>query len=94
MIISRILAKRRIAAGERPSRRAAWLPVLADCLLIGLLAIMLWQPALTFVYVMQFSLPVTILFLFAVIYVPVQVVIIIATIWAVRSRWDDDPQRH
>ncbi|MFQ1701018.1 hypothetical protein ACJ5NV_10520 [Loktanella agnita] len=87
MIISRILAKRHIAAGRRPSRRAAWVPVLVDCLLVGLLAIALWQPALTFVYVMDFSLPVTILFLFIVIYLPVQLVIIVSTIWAVRARW-------
>lgn len=89
MIISRTLARKRIATGERPSFKAAWLPVAMDILLVSLLVAILWQPALTFVYVMQFSLITTIMFLMVVIYAPVQIVIIISTIWAVRSRWED-----
>ncbi|PRY77347.1 hypothetical protein CLV80_106192 [Yoonia maritima] len=90
MLISRTLARKRIAAGERPSRRGAWLPVLADTIIIGLVLAALWQPALTFIYVMQFSLIWTILFLMLVIYVPAQIVIIISSMWAVKSRWEDE----
>ncbi len=89
MLISRTLARKRIAAGDRPSFKAAWLPVALDVVIISLLVALLWQPALTLIYVMQFPLITTIMFLFVVIYAPVQIVIIVSTIWAVRSRWED-----
>ncbi len=89
MIISRTLARKRIATGERPSFKAAWLPVAADVLIIALLLAALWNPALTFIYLMQLSLFWLVLFLMAVIYAPLQIVIIVSTIWAVRSRWED-----
>ena len=89
MLISRTIARKRIAAGERPSFKAAWLPVAADVLMIALVLAALWQPALTFVYVMQLPLFGLVMFLMAVIYLPLQIVIIVSTIWAVRSRWED-----
>ena len=89
MILSRTQARKRIAAGKRPSFREAWALVLADIILIGLLLWIIWQPALTFVYLMQFSLLGTIVFLMLLIYVPLQTVIVISTIWAVKSRWKD-----
>ncbi len=93
MIISRTLARKRIAAGYRPSFKAAWGPVAADIILVTFVVALLWQPALTFVYVMQLPLVTTILFLMLVIYAPVQIVIIVSTIWAVRSRWEEkDPK--
>ena len=92
MIISRTLARKRIAAGVRPSFKAAWLPVAADVLIIALLLAALWNPALTFIYLMQLSLFWLVLFLMAVIYAPLQIVIIVSTIWAVRSRWEDKEQ--
>lgn len=92
MILSRTRARKRIAAGQRPSFREAWVLVAADIVLISVLLWIVWQPALTFVYLMEFSLLGTILFLMLVIYVPLQTVIVISTIWAVRSRWDDTPK--
>ena len=89
MIVSRLLARKRIAAGVRPSFKAAWLPVAVDVIVIAILLAMLWQPALTFIYVMEFSLPATIIVLMVVIYAPLQIVIIVSTIWAVRSRWEE-----
>jgi len=89
VLISRTIARKRIAAGERPSFKAAWLPVAADIVIIALVLAALWQPALTFVYVMQLPLFWLVLFLMAVIYAPLQIVIIVSTIWAVRSRWED-----
>lgn len=89
MILSRAQAKKRIAEGKRPSFGEAWVLVLADIVLIGGLLWMIWQPALTFIYLMEFSLFWTIVFLMLLIYVPLQTVIVISTIWAVRSRWED-----
>lgn len=89
MILSRILARKRIAAGIRPSFKAAWAPVAFDIIIIGLLLAALWGPATTFIYVMDFSLFVTILVLMVLIYAPLQIVIIVSTIAAVRSRWEE-----
>ncbi|WP_296426786.1 hypothetical protein [Yoonia sp.] len=89
MIISRTLARKRIAAGEHPSLREAWGPVVIDIIIIAVVLAAIWQPALMFVYVMQLPLFVTILFLMVLIYAPLQIVIIVSTIWAVRSRWEE-----
>jgi hypothetical protein len=89
VILSRILARKRIAAGVRPSFKAAWAPVAFDIVVIAVVLALLWQPALTFIYVMEFSLFVTIIFLMVVIYAPLQIVIIVSTIAAVRSRWEE-----
>ena len=93
MLISRTLARRRIAAGVRPSFRAAWLPVAADIAIIVALLALLWNPALTFIYVMQLSLVWLIIFLLVVIYLPFQVVATLSTLWAVMSRAQDDDNR-
>jgi uncharacterized protein (DUF2062 family) len=87
MILSRTLARRRIAANEAPSFRAAWAPVAVDIALISLLLAALWQPVLTAIFVADLSLVWTILVLLVVIYLPFQIVVVFATIWAVRSRW-------
>ncbi len=89
MILSRILARKRIAAGVRPSFKAAWAPVAVDIFVIALLLAALWGPATTFIYVMGFSLPMTIMVLMLLIYAPLQIVIIVSTIAAVRSRWEE-----
>ncbi len=90
MILSRILARKRIKAGERPSFLGAWLPVAADSLMITIALILVWQPLLTLIYVMELSFPLTIVALMIAIYGPFQVVTIIATIWAIRSRWEEE----
>ncbi len=89
MIISRILARKRIAAGLRPSFKAAWLPVAADVILISLLLAVLFLPAVSLTIVMNLSLFWRILALMLLIYAPLQIVIIVSTIWAVRSRWEE-----
>ncbi|WP_333712020.1 hypothetical protein [Yoonia sp.] len=90
MILSRILARRRIKAGVRPSFKAAWLPVVFDVLVIGLILAWLFLPAVSATIIMNLSLFWRILFLMVVIYAPLQIVIIVSTIWAVRSRWEED----
>lgn len=89
MILSRILARKRIAAGVRPSFRGAWLPVAFDVAVIGILLAWLFLPAVSATMVMGLTLFWRILFLLLVIYVPLQIVIINSTIWAVRSRWEE-----
>lgn len=90
MILSRILARKRIAAGVRPSFLAAWVPVAADIALVVIALGMIWQPLLTLIYVLELSLPLTIVALMVAVYGPFQVVTIIATIWAIRSRWEEE----
>jgi len=89
VIISRTLARRRIAAGVRPSFKAAWWPVAADVVIISLILAILFLPAVTVTMIMALSLFWRILVLMIVIYAPFQIVIIVSTIWAVRSRWED-----
>jgi hypothetical protein len=89
MIISRIMARKRIAAGIRPSFKAAWLPVAADVLIIALVLAWLFLPAVSLTIVMQLTLFWRILLLMVLIYAPLQIVIIVSTIWAVRSRWEE-----
>ncbi|SFS21049.1 hypothetical protein [Yoonia litorea] len=89
MILSRILARKRMAAGIRPSFKAAWLPVLFDVTFIGLIMAWLFLPAVSLTIIMDLSLLWRILLLLVVIYVPLQIVIINSTIWAVRSRWEE-----
>ncbi|MCK0096100.1 hypothetical protein MWU60_11010 [Yoonia sp. F2084L] len=89
MIISRIVARRRIAAGVRPSFKAAWLPVAADIVIISVLLASLFLPAVSLTIVMNLTLFWRILALMLVIYAPLQIVIVVSTIWAVRSRWEE-----
>jgi hypothetical protein len=89
MILSRILARRRIAAGIRPSFKDAWLPVAFDVVVIGLLLAVLFLPAVTLTLIMDLSLFWRILVLMVLIYAPMQIVIIVSTIAAVRSRWEE-----
>ena len=89
MIVSRILARKHIAAGVRPSFKAAWLPVAVDVVAIGFVLALLFLPTVSLTIVMQLTLFWRILFLMVVIYAPLQIVIIVSTIWAVRSRWEE-----
>ena len=89
MLISRTIARKRIAAGICPSFKAAWLPVMADVAIISLLLALLFLPAVTLTIIMQLTLFWRILLLMVLIYAPFQIVIIVSTIWAVRSRWDE-----
>lgn len=91
MILSRILARKRIAAGQRPSFKAAWLPVVFDVICIGLVLSLMFLPTVTLSLIMGLTLFWRILLLMVVIYAPLQIVIIVSTIWAVRSRWEETP---
>ncbi|MEO1641251.1 MAG: hypothetical protein AAFU41_18610 [Pseudomonadota bacterium] len=91
MVLSRILARKRIAAGVRPSFKAAWLPVAFDVVCIGLFLAIMFLPAVSLTLIMELTLFWRILVLMVLIYAPLQIVIIVSTIWAVRSRWEEKP---
>ena len=93
MILSRTLARRRLAAGRQPTFLMAWGPVAADIAMIALLLAMLWQPILTAVYVADLPLAGTIAVLFFTIYLPFHIVVVISTIWAVKSRWIEEDSK-
>ena len=89
MILSRTLAKRRIAAGVRPSWLAAWSPVLFDFAVFCGYVALIFDPLIRIIYMSQPSNGATFVLLFVVIFVPMQVVLILGSIWAVRSRYVD-----
>ncbi len=93
MIISRTLAKRAIAQGQRPAWLAAWGPVLADAVIVTGLLSLLFMPVMTAIYAAQPSNGATFLLLFAVFFVPFQAVMILSSLWAAKSRWSDEPTR-
>jgi formate-dependent nitrite reductase membrane component NrfD len=90
MILSRTLAKRRIAAGVRPTRGAAWLPVLFDsvCLIVAFLV--LFRPFQLLTDTFNFPVWATITALLATGFIPVQAVLIFSSLWASKSRYVDD----
>lgn len=91
MILSRTLAKARIARKERPSWAAAWAPVGFDALcLIGVFAL-LWGPFQALVSGADAPLWAVIAGLFALGFIPTQAVLIFSALWASKSRWTDDP---
>ncbi|MEJ6399221.1 hypothetical protein [Yoonia sp. 208BN28-4] len=89
MIISRQLAKGRIAKGERPGFLAAWGPVLLDWVAIIAVLALLFDPVMWAIYAAQPGDGITFAILFGVFFVPMQIVLIISSMWAVRSRWQD-----
>jgi hypothetical protein len=87
MLLSRTIARRRIAAGDTPGWFAAWGLVAADamifCTIAGLSAPYivggLAESRGAWVYVA----------LFAIYFIPMQGVLIISALWAAKSRWVD-----
>ncbi len=93
MILSRTFARRRLAAGQQPTFLKAWGLVAADIAMIALVLALLWQPILTAVYVAGLPLVGTIFVLFFTIYLPFHIVVVISTIWAVKSRWIEEDSK-
>lgn len=86
MILSRHVARRRIAAGVRPGWVAAWGLVVIDALvLFGTLGTVLWVVRASAV---AWPTWIAITGLVLIVFIPVQVVLIMSAFWATRSRWD------
>ena len=90
MILSRTLAKHRINQAERPSWIAAWLPVAFDAGCLIFLFTLLYRPFQSLV--VAYDVPVwgTALTLLVLAFIPVQVVLILSSLWAAKSRFKPD----
>lgn len=89
MILSRTIAKRRIARGDRPSWGAAWGLVIADFVLFAIYTFVVYSLAMGWILVVQ-PAPVWIyIAAFALVFVPMQAVLIFSSLWASRSRFLD-----
>ena len=80
MILSRIIAKHRIANGEHPKWIAAWLPVLADGAILFAVLYLLFP----FVSEALSGLAISWVFaaFFLLYFVPIQIVLILSALWA------------
>ena len=87
MLLSRALGRGRVARGERPGWFAAWGPVAVDA---GLTLSLAGLVAVTLASALQ-TAPLWLLVaaLFALVFLPVQAVLIVSAMWAARSRWAD-----
>ena len=93
MILSRTIARGRMAAGQQPTFIMAWGPVAADIGVIVLVLALLWQPILTAVYIAGLPLIGTIVVLLITIYLPFHIVVVTSTLWAVKSRWIEEDSK-
>lgn len=89
MLLSRTLAKARIARGERPGWLAAWGPVGVDAACLALVLTLAFGPFQTLTEAWSFPLWATIVALFAIGFIPIQAVLIFSSLWAAKSRWTD-----
>lgn len=85
MIVSRTVARHRIATGTRPGWFGAWSLVAVDALLLFAVMVLAFGAAQGLLH----SWPVwaAILALFLVFFIPLQIVLITAALWAAKSRW-------
>ncbi|MDB4213740.1 hypothetical protein N9741_02595 [Octadecabacter sp.] len=89
MILSRTLAKRRIAAGVRPSWGAAWGPVAFDAACLVFAFVILFRPFQAMTEMFNFPVWATATALLALGFIPIQAVLIFSSLWASKSRWFD-----
>ncbi|PVA06251.1 hypothetical protein [Thalassorhabdomicrobium marinisediminis] len=89
MILSRALARRRMAAGVRPSWLAAWGPVAIDAASLLALVALLFAPARALIAAYDPPLWAMVLALFFLVYLPSQFVLILSSLWAAKSRYLD-----
>jgi len=89
MILSRTLAKARIARGKRPSWGAAWGPVVFDAACVIAIFLLLLRPFEFLIQSWNFPLWATIAFLLALCFIPTQAVLIMSSLWATKSRWTE-----
>lgn len=92
MIVSRFLAKRRMAANVRPSFVGAWGLVLADAVLVAALIWLLYPPFAYLMVTLEIPTFMIVLALFLLVFIPLQAVLIVSSLWAAKSRWVDTDQ--
>jgi len=90
MLLSRTLAKARIARGERPSFLAAYAPVAFDAACTVFALVMLYRPFQRLVETFDAPVWAIVTALLALGFIPAQAVLIFSSLWAAKSRWQDD----
>ena len=89
MILSRTLAKARIARGDRPGWLGAYAPVAFDAACLAAVFVALWGPFTALTETLNFPLWATIAAMLALGFIPIQAVLIFSSLWAAKSRWID-----
>jgi len=92
MILSRTLAKRRIAHGTRPSWLAAWAPVAFDAAFLVVIFVLAFRPFQMLVQAFDMPTWAIALSLLLLGFIPIQGVLIFSSLWAAKSRWTDMEQ--
>jgi hypothetical protein len=87
MILSRTLAKSRIERSYRPTWFEAWCPVVFDFAIYCLYATLVLAELLPRLRSEQSSDAVTVLLFLALLFIPLQVTMILSSLWASKSRW-------
>lgn len=90
MILSRTLAKSRIARGTRPGWGAAWAPVMFDAACLVLVFILAYRPFRSLVEAFDMPTWAVITALLTLGFIPVQAVLIFSSLWAAKSRYQDE----
>lgn len=90
MMLSRALARVRMARGERPGVVAAWAPVAFDALCLVFVFVMLYRPFQMITESLNFPIWATVTALLALGFIPTQAVLIFSSMWAAKSRYKDD----
>ncbi|MBV2359688.1 hypothetical protein KUH32_07875 [Thalassococcus sp. CAU 1522] len=92
MILSRTLAKTRIARGQRPGWLAAWGLVMVDFALVCAYAYAVYALLIGWIRTAQPDGFWVFAAFFLLIFVPAQAVLILSSLWAAKSRWQDSSE--
>ena len=90
MLLSRTLAKARIARGERPSFFAAYGPVAFDAGLTAFAFVILFRPCQALVETFDAPVWAIVTALLAIGFIPAQAILIFSSLWAAKSRFTED----
>lgn len=93
MVASWLIGRRRVAAGLRPGWLGAWALVGLDFAVLMAVFAVLFPAVAGALEASGTGVVATIAALFAVFFIPLQVVLITSSIWAARSRWQDRPEK-
>ncbi|WP_375279407.1 hypothetical protein [Pseudooctadecabacter sp.] len=90
MILSRTLAKSRMARGARPGWAAAWAPVMFDAACLVFVFMLAYRPFQSLVETFDMPTWAVVTALLALGFIPVQAVLIFSSLWAAKSRFQDE----
>ena len=91
MILSRTFARRRIAAGVRPGWFAAWGLVMLDALILFPVLLGLAFVVSRHFYMIRPTHWAVAWSSVVTFFIPLQIGLILSSLWAAKSRWEDKP---